>query len=329
MEARKLAKWRETHSESVCQLKLARYRLAHKRDALVERLGDIAVDLVVTGYDVYLADIKIARTPLVAGGTGGGKRGLITELTPAAQERKRFFVANSETVARGMLTCTYPEVWPLDGRQIKRHLDNYLRSLRRHFGDSFEYFWFMEFQKRGAPHIHLFTAGAVHDGLKKQVRHAAGCDRKACGVTISKPVGNEGAKRGSKHNRCRVIYRGVAEEHVVDRWLEAINAMDNDRAVRFCRGGMWEPIYCPDGAARYCAKEVAKTHQTQVPKDYQNVGRFWSHSKGWLKPAPTGHVVATHEEVRERLSITKSDKLFPVLYSGAERHKKQHQPKLL
>lgn len=51
-------------------------------------------------------------------------------------------------------TLTYPSVFPSDGRQVKRHLNNFLTKLRQKF-PGVNYLWFIEFQRRGAPHFHI------------------------------------------------------------------------------------------------------------------------------------------------------------------------------
>lgn len=72
------------------------------------------------------------------------------------KSRKRLaFVANNTTVVfRTMLTLTYPKEYPTDGKTVKAHLNTFLTWCRRYF-ISPSYLWFLEFQKRGAPHIHI------------------------------------------------------------------------------------------------------------------------------------------------------------------------------
>jgi len=57
-----------------------------------------------------------------------------------------------------MVTLTYPREFPNDGKDVKRNLNAFLVALRRKVKD-LEYLWFLEFQKRGAPHIHLLIRG--------------------------------------------------------------------------------------------------------------------------------------------------------------------------
>jgi hypothetical protein len=50
---------------------------------------------------------------------------------------------------------TYHDQWPTDGRTSKAHLNAWLTALRRLLPD-IGYLWLLEFQKRNAPHYHIF-----------------------------------------------------------------------------------------------------------------------------------------------------------------------------
>jgi len=50
---------------------------------------------------------------------------------------------------------TYHDHWPTDGREAKKHLNAWLVALRRLIPDA-KYLWLLEFQKRNAPHFHVF-----------------------------------------------------------------------------------------------------------------------------------------------------------------------------
>jgi hypothetical protein len=57
-----------------------------------------------------------------------------------------------------MLTLTYPREFPMDGRLVKRHWHNMRTWLVR---QGIKGAWFLEFQKRGAPHFHVFLNARV------------------------------------------------------------------------------------------------------------------------------------------------------------------------
>ena len=56
----------------------------------------------------------------------------------------------------GMVTLTYPAVFPKDGRMVKAHLDAMSARVRRRYGMQ-KGMWKQEFQQRGAPHFHIFV----------------------------------------------------------------------------------------------------------------------------------------------------------------------------
>jgi hypothetical protein len=63
-------------------------------------------------------------------------------------------IRNAEVSLPVMVTLTYPAEYPTSGRVVKRHLhafENWCR--RRGVGGV----WFLEFQDRGAPHLHLLV----------------------------------------------------------------------------------------------------------------------------------------------------------------------------
>jgi hypothetical protein len=60
-----------------------------------------------------------------------------------------------------MVTLTYPGDWESvapDGASVKRHMILWRKRFQREYGESARYIWKLEFQRRGAPHIHLWMA---------------------------------------------------------------------------------------------------------------------------------------------------------------------------
>ncbi|MEN9401769.1 MAG: hypothetical protein RL091_472 [Verrucomicrobiota bacterium] len=60
-----------------------------------------------------------------------------------------------------MVTLTYPGDWEVVapcGRDVKRHLDNWRKRFEREWGEKLYFIWKLEFQRRGAPHFHLWMA---------------------------------------------------------------------------------------------------------------------------------------------------------------------------
>jgi hypothetical protein len=66
-----------------------------------------------------------------------------------------------------MVTLTYPGNWEVvapDGASVKRHMVLWRKRFQREYGEPPRYIWKLEFQRRGAPHIHLWTAPPISPG---------------------------------------------------------------------------------------------------------------------------------------------------------------------
>jgi len=70
-----------------------------------------------------------------------------------------------------MVTLTYPGDWEIvapDGASVKRHIVLWRKRFQREYGEQARYIWKLEFQRRGAPHIHLWTAPPISPGRSGQ-----------------------------------------------------------------------------------------------------------------------------------------------------------------
>jgi hypothetical protein len=66
-----------------------------------------------------------------------------------------------------MVTLTYPGDWEIvapDGASVKRHMVLWRKRFQREYGEPSRYIWKLEFQRRGAPHIHLWMAPPMSRG---------------------------------------------------------------------------------------------------------------------------------------------------------------------
>ncbi|WP_241010741.1 rolling circle replication-associated protein [Mycobacterium camsae] len=66
-----------------------------------------------------------------------------------------------------MVTLTYPGDWEVvapDGASVKRHMVLWRKRFQREYCESACYIWKLEFQRRGAPHIHLWMAPPMSPG---------------------------------------------------------------------------------------------------------------------------------------------------------------------
>ncbi len=112
-------------------------------------------------------------------GSSVSLRGSIKELTEAACARLRarcFDLQAEGHIPKLMLTLTYPGEWesccPYGGRSVKRHFAAMRKRLNRYMsrlGLGFSALWFLEFQARGAPHIHLILWGDGLESINLQV----------------------------------------------------------------------------------------------------------------------------------------------------------------
>lgn len=108
----------------------------------------------IVGAQVYKNDVLIVRdkgqSPIAR-----PARGDVQEFTFDSRQRLAFVACNTDIVFRTMITLTYPAEYPTDGIQVKKHLHTFFMWLRRDLGSKPSYLWFLEFQKRGAPHFHI------------------------------------------------------------------------------------------------------------------------------------------------------------------------------
>jgi hypothetical protein len=66
-----------------------------------------------------------------------------------------------------MVTLTYPGDWEAvapDGASVKRHMVLWRKRFQREYGEQALYIWKLEFQRRGAPHIHIWMAPPISPG---------------------------------------------------------------------------------------------------------------------------------------------------------------------
>lgn len=95
-------------------------------------------------------------------GDNGPTRGRINGFSADSRERlfrRAVSLCWEEAVGAGgigMVTFTYPEVFPTDGQLAKAHLKRLYERWRRRYGKP-RGMWKMEFQGRGAPHFHCFV----------------------------------------------------------------------------------------------------------------------------------------------------------------------------
>lgn len=92
----------------------------------------------------------------------GGRRGIISDFTPAARRRLLDLCQSIDTrdlpAPPLFITLTYPQEYPHEREIYKGHLDTWCKRLLR-FAPEVSCIWRLEWQKRGAPHYHLLAFG--------------------------------------------------------------------------------------------------------------------------------------------------------------------------
>lgn len=216
----------------------------------------------VCGVEVFASSVvvkrhKVTRRPVKF------ERGEITELSDKSLGRLAFLAFNTEAEFKSIITLTYPAKYSNNGVLVKADLNAFLVWYRRRFPDE-KYLWFLEFQKRGAPHFHILS-------------------------TVD--LGSLG--------KLATIKRGNGQ-----RWRTNYNTWQSLEAFWRSRGGgstSWEVVREKDGGKRYAAKYATKAHQKRVPEAYRDVGRFWGHSREGVKPEVKARYLCNEAMLRDAL----------------------------
>lgn len=79
----------------------------------------------------------------------------ISSYSSKSQSRLRHVAVNNSHRIKSQFGLTYHKHAPTDGKLSKKHLDAWLKVVRRNF-PNIGYLWMMEFQSRNAAHYHVF-----------------------------------------------------------------------------------------------------------------------------------------------------------------------------
>lgn len=213
-------------------------------------------DMPVSAVKVFRRDVSTVKT-LPAGvvpskyGRAGvdSEGGKITEFSERSRYRLLHTVKNCAVDFFSMITLTYPAEFPTSGRKVKRNFNAIRKRLLRRFPGILGV-WFLEFQKRGAPHFHILVTLKLseHGTIQERTRMRR----------------NQGPKK----------YKTVlALEEMLSAWWFSI--VDSQDPKHLAAGCAWEEIENSDGALRYAAAHASKPHQKRVPEEFVEVGRFW------------------------------------------------------
>jgi hypothetical protein len=165
------------------------------------------------------------------------------DYTPMYEDRTR---------VPGMMTVTYPGDWlPVapNGREVKRHLKMLRKRYERAWGEPLRCVWKLEFQHRGAPHVHFLMAPPHGEVDGQQFRQWLS-------RTWAEVVAHPDAEEYRRH-----LLAGTAIDYV-----EGMKAADPRRiATYFSKHSQFK----------------AKEYQHRVPDEWAesgvSVGRFWGY----------------------------------------------------
>ena len=213
----------------------------------------------ITLFGNGAAIVKRARSKAKKPTTGTKQKGQkIVKLTKAARKRCAFTALATGAEFESMITLTYGSHFPKDGQAVKSHLRRMLKKMVR-YGIQ-DYFWWLEFQFRGAPHLHVLV----------DIPHPDTIDRTwlASAWMASQGIKLDDAAIALDEKKMGYHLPRFDKRDQINKMLRVHQHADT-----------WQAIREPNGARRYVVKYMTKTYQTDVPGDYQNVGRFWGTSK--------------------------------------------------
>lgn len=180
------------------------------------------------------------------------ERGNIKMQSKKSLLRLMFLMQATTLEFKSMMTLTYPNYFPTDGKIVKQDVAALVQKLRR---ADVKYLWFLEFQKRGAPHIHVLTD---HEAITPRTRVDFGLYWTA--------------RIGLSDWFTKICPASLYEKEII-------------KMAKFnTHPSVWQLIRLEDGARNYVTKYASKERQKRVPKQYFNVGRFWGSSRGLRPP---------------------------------------------
>ena len=232
----------------------------------------------ITGIEIYKNNCyKLQRTSLLQGEytPKGGSR--IVTFTKKSLANLIFTVNATDVEFHSMITLTYPNEYPANGVRVKEDLRVFTQWLQRKLETNI--IWFLEFQKRGAPHFHILTE---IDAITPNMRVMAGI---------------KWIQRIIEADWFMTCFREFSDGQVIGFQWQEYKAEVVKIAKFNMRTEVWELAKHPNGMRNYAAKYAAKQYQKEVPKDYTEVGRFWGCSDN-VRPVPTRKVDTCEDDIR-------------------------------
>jgi hypothetical protein len=211
------------------------------------------------------------------------------EMSRKSKMRLAHIVQNSEIGFKSILTLTYGDVvHPLNGKELKRQLNIFLNKLRKRY--TIEYLWFMEFTKRGRPHIHIITTREPTEF--DRIWLAQIWSRISVRDAYNRQLGN--------HQETENVSLGPADGFEMAKEEQKVYLVHRHPKT-------WQKAKKEDGMSRYALKYATKTYQKKIPANFRNAGRFWGVSKGvYAKPIAEVLIGETMNEEQIKAVLGKS-----------------------
>lgn len=268
---------------------------------LAENPGDMPFTLVIapgviqlSGYDLELAYWRDPRA--IQRGPGGrprrmAKREGIAEWTRKSRSRMMLTLASLDwshladaAVIPVMSTLTYPGDWVTvapDGVAVRKHLNMLRLRWQRVWGEPLRAAWKLEFQRRGAPHLHI---GPMLPPLGR-----AGEQRRVA-FELAVVTWEASGRQGRKPYFREAVGDGLRfREWLSFTWADIVNHPDPDqRQAHLLAGISVTPpqdglrLSDPKRLSIYFSKHAAwgsKEYQNKPPVEWagKRVGRFWGY----------------------------------------------------
>lgn len=227
----------------------------------------------VSAISIFENGCEILRTSLLQSKPefSEAKRGKVSYLSKKSLSRLAFVAANTTVKLRSLITLTYGQNYPISGKQTGKDRNAFLTTFQKKLG-KVSYLWVLEFQQRGAPHLHIL---------------------------VSTPYAND------QHKVMAKVWSAIAEKQNLrySSLLRRNELMTRDAVELVHRHETaWQSLREEDAARRYIAKYAFKTKQKIVPREYSQTGRFWGHSRD-VKPKSVRTIdVSSDDEARLFLS---------------------------
>ncbi|WP_457062986.1 rolling circle replication-associated protein [Mycobacteroides abscessus] len=138
----------------------------HRVNDLLAKASRLDAQAVVTLSRRSLTDIAPGRTERVI--TNWSRKSRSAMCRTFAELDYTPLVESGRIPA--MVTFTYPGDWETvapDGASVKRHMMLWRKRFQREYSEPPRYIWKLEFQRRGAPHIHLWMTPPLSPGKSK------------------------------------------------------------------------------------------------------------------------------------------------------------------